>query len=92
MTVERAHRILGQGYTREEARRLVVACGLLLDAAESAFRSGRHRTTGDGEASAREPFLRLAPGASAQRAPGSRTDAPASVPSEAEGVPNPCEP
>lgn len=37
MTVERAHRILGQGYTREEARRLVVACGLLLDAAESAL-------------------------------------------------------
>ena len=37
MTVERAHRILGQGYTREEARRLMTVCGLLLDAAESAL-------------------------------------------------------
>ena len=37
MTVERALRILGRGYTHEEARRLVVACGLLLDAAESAL-------------------------------------------------------
>jgi len=36
MTVDRALRILGRGYTREEARRLVTACGLLLDAAESA--------------------------------------------------------
>lgn len=37
MTVERAHRILGRGYTREEARRLMAVCGLLLDAAESAL-------------------------------------------------------
>ena len=37
MTIERAHRILGRGYTREEARRLLTACGLLLDAAESAL-------------------------------------------------------
>lgn len=37
MTVDRALRILGRGYTREEARRLVTVCGLLLDAAESAL-------------------------------------------------------
>jgi hypothetical protein len=92
MTVERAHRILGQGYTREEARRLVAACGLLLDAAESAFRSEQLPTAGDGQASAREPVFRVAPGASAQRVSESRTDGPVSVPAEAVGVPNPCEP
>lgn len=44
MTVDRALRILGGGYTREEARRLVVVCGLLLDAAESAFGGGTGET------------------------------------------------
>lgn len=90
MTVDRALRILGRGYTREEARRLVTVCGLLLDAAESAA-----RVSGDGLApSVREPFLRLAPVASAQRVSGSRTDGPASVQYEGEAVdvPNPCEP
>ena len=50
MTIERAHRILGRGYTREEARRLLTACGLLLDAAESAYRTPRGPASGDGHA------------------------------------------